>query len=672
MTYPEIITSPVQFDEEIPTKEPQPIKRLRSRKVSSTASFSVYPCVKCHKDLQHCDLLLPKCTRCLANNFECDYKETEPKANHVSQVLITMNKVIDYWQESIDKKARDYALRARTFAANKAKIKQPTTFKITTTKRGLSIESNVNSYNGLFTLVDQFKQFISISNSNNMNNKDIKSTFSSLFQQKKEKGVHLLDDDFDENASSFAVWNLWASSTHVLPQNYPIDINDELTDNLIDLYCRTPCCSSIRIPILDTTEFLARYQHPDRTKRPSKVLIYAICAMAARNAFQLHIWGKRPTSDCPQYNMGKALSVAYCLRGRELLSECFDEPSFDHCQAAFLLSYCHYQNGYPGVIYFYEWIAYSMASDLGLYSNQRALTKEESMLIWCIYYYNVWYRTLKGADSANAGGLSQCKPPLETMPKVTQGGEDKVEHYVWNSWVYLIQLQVLRDQTMAVLSNHDEEERLPETLIEMQKQLDAFCDSLPTEWKTDQSYSSFSSTLTVKNENEPFKTNIQPFARYCVQLVQIHYYINQILLYEPFVPMYDTPRTELSIQSLETIVGAAHRISDLIEQMIQVKENCHIPLVSFLFSNVVYKKLMTYHDHYYEIGKLGLLRSLDISKSSITYIYDFELARTLVNIMELDIQSSVQNTPTCVPSPTSYGRMYFGKWFSFCYFGLVF
>ncbi|OAD03826.1 hypothetical protein MUCCIDRAFT_156260, partial [Mucor lusitanicus CBS 277.49] len=35
---------------------------------------------------------------------------------------------------------------------------------------------------------------------------------------------------------------------------------------------------------------------------------------------------------------------------------------------------------------------------------------------------------------------------------------------------------------------------------------------------------------------------------------------------------------------------------------------------------------------------VGLLNSLDISKSSINYTYDFELARTLVNLMEQDIQ----------------------------------
>ncbi|ORE10898.1 hypothetical protein BCV72DRAFT_285158, partial [Rhizopus microsporus var. microsporus] len=57
------------------------IKIRRGAKVASTSNFSVYPCSKCFKDLQQCDLLLPRCTRCEANDFECGYKKTEPKAN---------------------------------------------------------------------------------------------------------------------------------------------------------------------------------------------------------------------------------------------------------------------------------------------------------------------------------------------------------------------------------------------------------------------------------------------------------------------------------------------------------------------------------------------------------------------------------------------------------------
>ncbi|KAG1087752.1 hypothetical protein G6F42_020498 [Rhizopus arrhizus] len=84
--YTESIISTYSDDEL--SEEPRPKRKARRNgKVASTKSFSVYPCTKCFKDLQQCDLALPKCSRCEANNFECGFKKTEPKANHVSQTL---------------------------------------------------------------------------------------------------------------------------------------------------------------------------------------------------------------------------------------------------------------------------------------------------------------------------------------------------------------------------------------------------------------------------------------------------------------------------------------------------------------------------------------------------------------------------------------------------------
>lgn len=139
----------------------------KQHRLASTSNFSVYPCAKCFKDLQQCDLTLPKCSRCEANNFECVYGKTEPKANHVSQVLTTMNKVMDQWQESIDRMARDFAQKTRDFSqrtnnAFRMKPLQPFAWKITSTGRGLSVESNVNSYNDFSKLVDQFKRSMHI------------------------------------------------------------------------------------------------------------------------------------------------------------------------------------------------------------------------------------------------------------------------------------------------------------------------------------------------------------------------------------------------------------------------------------------------------------------------------------------------------------------------------
>lgn len=685
-------------DDDIMMNEEQgPKRRTRGGKVASTNSFSVYPCTKCFKDLQQCDLTLPRCSRCEANNFECGFKKTEPKANHVSQVLTTMNTLMDQWQNSIDRMAKDFAQKTRDLSARanySLKIKpHQTTWKITTTKRGLSMESNVNSFSDFSTLVDQFKRTMTISLK-----KIDQHTASSTPHLTNEPIIEFDNTNSLHTTSGFDIWNAWSHSMHAMPQDYPIDISQELTDNLVELYCRTPCCSSIRLPIIDTSDFLARYRNPDPTKRPATVLIYAVCAMAARNAFQLHVWNKRPSFQAPQYNMGKALSVAYSLRGREKLSDCFDEATFDNCQAAFLLSYCNYQNGYTNIIYVYEWIAYTMALQLGLYDDNRKLTPYESMLIWCIYYCNAWYKALQGGSNESSNGLSQCKPNC-TIPNLIcrpdqtlfdkQGGEPNeqvIHYYVWNSWVYLIKLQVLRDQSMARLisyqSNGHPDTSLPQDLLVMQETLKEFHQSLPIEWQSPnldntnnkQSCCDLPPLLhsTAAHVSENFNVDVESFSSYCINLVNLHYSINQIILYQAFVPKDRIPSTAISIRCLETSLNAAKNISQIFERMVQQKKECHVPLVGFLFANIIYRKLMSYsNDHYYELGKFGLLQSVEISKSSVNYTYDCEMARNLVDVMEQDIQfiilqrspnnsfmsmdSSADSSPSpSIPSPPNY------------------
>ncbi|KAI9497655.1 hypothetical protein BDB00DRAFT_803513 [Zychaea mexicana] len=658
----------------------------RKRGVASTSNFSVYPCGKCYKDLQQCDLTLPRCSRCEANNFECIYMKTEPKANHVSQVLTTMNKIMDQWQESIDRMAKDFAQKTRDFgqrANNSFKMKplQPFAWKITSTGRGLSVESNVNSYNDLSKLVDQFKKSMHISPAPHDKDNDIETDDGSPSladeRQRIAQSVELDDTSSIHTSSgfSFAVWNSWSHPTHALPQDYPIDISDELTDNLVDLYCRSPCCSAIRLPIIDTAEFLARYRDP--ANPPSKVLIYAICAMSARNAFQLHMWSKRPAHESPQYNMGKALSIAYCLKGRELLSECYDEePSMDNCRAAILLSYCSYQNGYSGVIYIYEWIAYSMARELGLYDSNRQFTESEAKLVWCMYYFNTWYRVLQGGSSASveSSQFYPCcplPPPAEKpvmMDTDTNNGspsQELVDYYVWSTWYYMIRLQILRHDVMSRLvaaQDTKSDPNLSLDLLTMQDRLQEFFASLPEEWRNpDSSYvtspqtgsSTTSSSCGAtppsvmtdddandRHNQQHYHIDVSSFARFCIFNVHIYYNINKILLYQAFFPSDHIPSVPFSVQCLYTCIDAANSITQILEYMSQQRDECNVPLIGFLFANIVYFKLLNYQDEKcQDFARQCLQLSVDISKSSITYMYDFERAKTLVSVMEQDVRT---------------------------------
>ncbi|CAO3595727.1 unnamed protein product [Absidia cylindrospora] len=672
--------------------------RHKKKRMASTTHFSVYPCSKCFKDLQQCDLTLPQCTRCEANNFICEYSKTEPKANHVSQVLNTMNKVMDQWQESIDKMAKDFAQKTRDFsvkANNSLKIKpiQPFAWKITSTNKGLSVESSVSSYNDLSTLVEQFKRSMNISATKPV--PEISQRETSPYSEVSEPPLELDDTSSITSSSfSFAIWNTWAHPTHAIPQDYPIDISQDLTDNLIELFCRTPCCSAIRIPSLDTEEFLSRYEHPDPEQRPATVLVYAVAAMAARNAFQLHVWSKRPAFEAPQYNMGKALSMAYTLSGRELLAECFDEPSLDHCQAACILSYSNHQNGFPGVIYIYEWIAHTMAQDLGLYSTERELTQRERMLVWHLYYYNTWHRVLQGGSSSMSGADSQFYPrcPIPDLPVrpstehllASIPSAKVINYYIQSVWVYLMQLQLLREQVMTRLVAAQESGKadttLPHDLLGMQYELEQFYQRLPSDWRSidletppappqheqQQQHRSGKDTCHMNCSSSPSSVNLSPtskdspksstetgsdghrhytvdgpgFFQYCVLYVHVFYYINKILLYQSFFSSDRIPNSEFSLQSLHICMHACASITRILEIMAKHCGECNVPLIAFIFANVVSIKLLSYDadKSYQEFGIFHLQKSVDISKISINYTYDFELARSFVGLMEQDVQ----------------------------------
>ncbi|KAI8328889.1 hypothetical protein BC941DRAFT_444011 [Chlamydoabsidia padenii] len=659
--------------------------RQKKKRVASTTHFSVYPCSKCFKDLQQCDLTLPQCTRCEANNFTCEYSKTEPKANHVSQVLNTMNKVMDQWQESIDKMAKDFAQKTRDLSAkanHSLKIKpiQPFAWKITSTNKGLSVESSVSSYNDLSTLVEQFKRSLNITPNKIAPEIVMTKREASPYSEISEPPLELDDTSSITSSSiSYATWNTWAHPTHAIPQDddHPIEISQDLTDNLIELFCRTPCCSAIRIPTIDSADFLARYKNPDPAQQPATVLVYAVCAMAARNAFQLHVWTKQPAFELSPYNMGKSLSMAYALRGRELLADCFDEPSLDHCLAAHILSYSNRQNGFPNGVYAYDWIAHTMAQDLGLYSSDRDMSQRERMLVWNLYHCNAWHRVLQGDSSSTSGEDSPLYPkcPLPDLPvrptdnELLASSSEMTDYYIQSVWVYTMELQLLRDKAMArLVAGHELDKTdpsLPQDLLAMQHELEQFYQRLPPDWQniklesqqqqqqdsyydSDHQYDLFgmsplsssndSASTTPSSSGCHYTVDGPAFAHYCVLYVHVYYYINQILLYQPFFFTDRPPNSDFGMHSLRVCMQACASITQILDVMAKQCGECNVPLLAFMFTNVVYIKLLSYDKTYQDFAAFYLQKSISIAKLSSNYTYDFELAQTFVGLMEQDVQ----------------------------------
>ncbi len=159
---------------------------------------------------------------------------------------------------------------------------------------------------------------------------------------------------------------------------------------------------------------------------------------------------------------------------------------------------------------------------------------------------------------------------------------------------------------------------------------------------------------TSSEEGQQFCLDLPSFSHYCIQLVSLHYSVNEIILSQVFVPMDRVPFSSISIQNLQTSLNAANNITQIMETMTLQKNECHIPLVCFLFANIIYRKLLSYApgEIYAETGKVGLIRSVEIAKASITYMYDFEMSRSLVHLMEQDVQYALYQRTNNNFSPT--------------------
>ncbi|OZJ01540.1 hypothetical protein BZG36_05552 [Bifiguratus adelaidae] len=605
----------------------------------AASSFSIYPCSKCFRDLQPCDLSIPRCARCTKNNFECQYQQTEPKASHVAQVLNTMNRVVDGWQESLDKMAKDVSKKTREFGAKantlvtkprppftthfKQRPNKPFNWRITSTSRGLSMDSSVTSFDDLSKLVEQFKNTLRISPPN-YGMEDLEKKID--FETESDRGSIISSAPFAN------IWGPW-NSVNSLPPESPLSITQQLTDNLVLLFLRTPCCSSIRIPVINTTTFLDKYN--DRINPPSDLLVASICAMSARNAFQIHVWSER--EDKPRHNMGKVLSVAYCAQGRELFADCFDSPSVENVQSALFLSYCNQQNGNASVIYIYEWIGFSLAQSLGMYDHPEKLNSDERLLLWSMYYFHAWSTILTGT----ATNQNQIIPNIPLPAPPPASSVDPEEHQIKTVWYHMIKLQLFRQDLMAQLTAAEQQMLDQSTdavhgidILSLQSNLQCWHSSLPAHWRDPDVTRDSSAALQ------------RDFESFCILFIHVNYCINKILLYQGFIPQDHLPSRSFALQCLTTCLQAAHTITCILDVMVTLRNDCNIPLLAFSFSNSIYAKLLNYPDERFTtFARRCIRRNLSIAKRSTAFLYDFELSSGLVKSLEGDVEGIDLDVP---------------------------
>ncbi|KAI8580601.1 hypothetical protein K450DRAFT_279803 [Umbelopsis ramanniana AG] len=643
-----IAKQPQSVAEEIPTD-------------ALVGNFSVYPCSKCYRDLQQCDLTFPSCSRCVRNKFECVYTKTEPKANHVSTVLNAMNRAVDQWNDFFDGKSKWLAKRTQRDILPKKKPRPPFTWAIHNKyNQGLSMESNVSSFTDLHKLIAQFAySFLptprSIQDSPDaMSDSDFESVEEGMISDLNQMATA----DLRQDMFPFAIWNAWSVSMHSLPQGYPIDTSEQLTNQLVELFCTSPCCSTSRLPFIEPADVLQRYQKNENP--PSKLYIYALCAMSARNAFQVHCWSGDSGFSAAQFTMGKAISTAYCVQAREIFADCFDSPSLDNVQGTFLLSYAMHQNGYFNGIYLYEWISFALAQDLGLYDAKRPLTRAENMTLWMIYYYNAWYKVLQGG-ACDAVHLNQYYPAAQPiMPPPPLEKPINSQDLIYTMWYHLVKLQVLRHDLMSrmVIAQEAYRRQAPFRidLFELQQTLFDCYATVPLDWQNPDSEmllnASGRPTLEANSSSGKLNVKTDDVNSFCIINLHVHYNINKILLYQTFLPTNSPPTTPIAVQCLSACIQAANSITECLDIMINKRKDCNLPILALVFANTIYMKLLTYTDvRFKRFARRNLERSVSLSKSSMTYAYDFENCKRLVSIMESTVNEAISRLEN-EPSPS--------------------
>ncbi|KAI7877022.1 hypothetical protein K492DRAFT_209987 [Lichtheimia hyalospora FSU 10163] len=642
----------------VATSEPTAVAEHVKSQPLLMKHFALYPCQKCNHLQQPCDMRVPSCSRCTEHGITCAYLYDEkPKVYHISHAISTMNNVLDEYESTMhtlpsmipsdnaspssisttdtnntsDDTMMINTSTTTTTTSTTSTYRKPI-WTIMSTPNGFSGVAHVSSYNELRLLLDHVHD-------TQPGNKFLhKNDIRTLQQQQQEQLAVEAGTTTATADMPFSIWKAWANPTQELPRDYPIDVTSQLTSDLLELYCRTPCCSMNRLPIVDGRDILARYHSPDPEQRPSKVLVYAICAITARNAFQVHVWSKRPAHETPHYNMGKALSIAYWLSARKLLAECFDEPSLDTCRAALFLSYCSHHNGYLNLVRYYDWITVSMAQELGLF-DRKELPYYDGLLAWVIYYWHVWMRVLGAGSPQKAVPIPSSPPP--SPPPLAESAKMNDEEYnihnILRAWSFRFQLQLQRDEIMSSTLSAQKQQLDAEHLSHMFKpfeaDLKAFFESLPDHWQ----YPPKQAPDNDQQKENGYTVGRDVLEHGCIVEVQVQYYINVIMLHHPFLlssSSNDKPMSPFTRRSLDICLHAAQTITCALENFLQ---GCSVPLIGLVFSNSVYQRI--YQCTRSPAALKAMQQSLVISKASLHYAYDFESHRPLVRLMEQKVQA---------------------------------
>lgn len=290
-----------------------------------------------------------------------------------------------------------------------------------------------------------------------------------------------------------------------------------------------------------------------------------------------------------------------------------------------------------------------------MYDERHVHTTQESKLIWCLYYFNTWYRVLQvGTEQSIDGSQLYPNSPLPMPPAKpiqldihsAEPSYELIDYYVYSKWYYMIQLQILRHEVMTrILSAQSfvkqESPFTQDDMSMMQHKLEEFYNNLPEEWRNPDVENialCSDSAAHLDHKAHYYHLDIHEFAMFCILTVRVYYHINKILLYQAFLPSDYSTTSAFSLDCLQKCTDAAYSITQTLDIMVKHSHDCNIPLMGLLFANMVYTKLLNYTDgQYKEFAIRCLEQSINISKLSKAYLYDFDMARHIVSIMERDL-----------------------------------
>ncbi|KAI8875547.1 hypothetical protein K501DRAFT_233519 [Backusella circina FSU 941] len=492
-------------------------------------------CDECRKRKVKCDGVQP-CSRCRKSNAECVFAKLPPKRGPPKQYMENLENRLQRVEKALSLLSPTPKLDPMLDSSSHNMTQSQHRFAINEIGQAYyvnDIQSRVDRIPSSDTTMDTHSDKASVCDSSS-------SSTASLFH-------HLPPTIITTQAETAIPDHL--SSRNILSEVQP------LTDIYFDHVHKY-------VPMIHKPSFLK--QMHSATNPPSRLLLYAMCAVASRWSPDYLNHNHQSANAYP--NQGGLPGYTYYQRALDLLDEFTDSPRITTIQALVLLvKYQEYfqRPGYHHRSYLYLGIAVKMCDDLGLsqIEGDAYETETKRRTFWVTFMYDLLLSIEQG--HASYFDTRQCKTGF---PLVTGEEGPALEELIINQNIFIQLAKVLseiyamsrriatRQQLQGDKRTKDQEIEEQARLFSLHTHLENFLFEVPP-----------SLIYPPTQDNENYLPEKQPITDPFIGFLHMTYHFSMILLHRPYVY---ASNTEL-YQHRKLCAASASHITWITETMIE-------------------------------------------------------------------------------------------------------